>query len=90
MHSFGWKLTVQLTGAGYTLSNVSKKHRRQFNEKRLKETESSKRSDELDMSKIELVIRILYRGITRFFSVDYVLCDSWFTCQSLVRTACSL
>jgi hypothetical protein len=67
-----------------------KEHRRQFNKKRMKDTESSKRTDELDISKIELAVRMLYRTITHMFAVDYVLCDSWFTCQSLVRTARSL
>lgn len=67
-----------------------KEHRRQFNKKRMKDAESSKRTDELDLSKIELAIRMLYRSVSHMFAVDYVLCDSWFTCQSLVRTARSL
>ena len=67
-----------------------KEHRRQFNKKRMKDTESSKRTDELDLSKIELAIRMLYRAVSHMFAVDYVLCDSWFTCQSLVRTVRSL
>ena len=63
-----------------------KEHRQQFNKKRMKDTESQKRIEELDKSKIELVIRMFYRAVTQMFAVDYVLCDSWFTCQSLVRT----
>lgn len=59
-----------------------KEHRGQFNKKRMKDSESSKRTDELDISKIELAIRMLYRTITHMFAVDYVLCDSWFTYQS--------
>jgi len=58
-----------------------KEHRRQFNKKRMKDAESSKRSVELDLSKIELAIRMLYRTVSHMFAVDYVLCDSWFIFQ---------
>jgi hypothetical protein len=58
--------------------------RRQFSKKRMKESESWKRVDELDISKIELAIRIFLRTIYHCIPVDYVLCDSWFTCEALL------
>jgi len=50
-----------------------KEHRRQFNKKRMKDAESSKRTNELDLSKIELAVRMLYRAVSHMFAVDYVL-----------------
>ena len=58
--------------------------RRQFCKKRIKESEGIKRVEELDISKIELTIRIFLRTVFHGISVDYVLCDSWFTCFDLI------
>jgi hypothetical protein len=57
---------------------------RQFNKKRAKESESVSRIKELDISKIELSIQIFLRTVLRPIVVDYVLCDSWFTCFDLL------
>jgi hypothetical protein len=65
---------------------MSKKYlRRQFSKKRIKETESASRVQELDISKIELSIQLFLRTVLYGISVDYVLCDSWFTCLDLIR-----
>ena len=58
--------------------------RRQYSKKRTKESEGIKRVEELDTSKIELSIRIFLRAVYRCLPVDYVLCDSWFTCFDLL------
>ena len=58
--------------------------RRQFNKKRAKESESISRIKELDISKIELSIQMFLRAVLRGVAVDYVLCDSWFTCSDLI------
>jgi hypothetical protein len=58
--------------------------RRQFSKKRLKDTEGIKRIEELDISKIELSIQLFLRTVFRGIPVDYVLCDSWFTCSALI------
>jgi hypothetical protein len=58
--------------------------RRQFNKKRAKESEGILRIKELDISKIELSIQMFLRTVLRGISVDYVLCDSWFTCLDLI------
>jgi DNA-directed RNA polymerase subunit M/transcription elongation factor TFIIS len=60
--------------------------RRQFSKKRMKESESENRVNELDISKIELAIRIFLRTVYHCIPVDYVLCDSWFTCEALLTT----
>ena len=62
-----------------------KKHlRRQLSKKRAKESESTARVNELDISKIELSIQIFLRAVLHGIAVDYVLCDSWFTCFDLL------
>jgi len=64
---------------------MSKKHLRdQFSKKRAKASEGILRVKELDISKIELSIQIFLRAILYGISIDYVLCDSWFTCSSLL------
>ncbi|MDR2840271.1 MAG: transposase [Paludibacter sp.] len=64
---------------------MSKKElRRQYCKKRMKDAEGQKRIKELDKSKIEMAIQMFYMAVFHSLSIDYVLCDSWFTCQSLV------
>ena len=64
---------------------LSKKHfRRQFSKKRAKESEGVLRVKELDISKIDLSIQLFLRAVLHGISVDYVLCDSWFTCLDLI------
>jgi len=65
---------------------MSKKHlRRQFSKKRAKESEGISRVKELDISKIELSIQLFLRTVLFGIPVDYVLCDSWFTCLGLIK-----
>ena len=58
--------------------------RRQFSKRRIKESESISRIKELDISKITLSIQIFLRTVLHCIPVDYVLCDSWFTCSELI------
>ena len=56
---------------------MSKKdNRKQYSKKRVKESEGSKRIKELDISMIEMMLRMLYLTIYRCISIDYVLVDS--------------
>jgi tricorn protease-like protein len=43
------------------------------------------RVNELDVSKIDLSIQLFLRTVLHGIQVDYVLCDSWFTCLNLLR-----
>jgi hypothetical protein len=64
---------------------MSKKHlRAQYSKKRAKNSEGILRVKELDISKIELSIQIFLRAVLHGIIPDYVLCDSWFTCASLI------
>jgi hypothetical protein len=59
--------------------------RRQLRKKRAKESEGMLRVNELDISKIKLSIQIFLRAILHGLTIDYVLCDSWFSCLDLLN-----
>lgn len=65
---------------------MSKKDlRRQFSKKRIKESDGAMRIKELDISKIEMMLKMFYTAIYRCLRIDYVLVDSWFTCDALIK-----
>jgi hypothetical protein len=63
----------------------AKELRKQFSKKRIKQSESSKRIDELDMSKIDMMLKMFYSAVSRCLAIDYVLVDSWFNCDALIK-----
>ena len=69
----------------YPYGMTKKDLRRQYSKKRMKESESCKRIQELDTSKITMVLKMFYSAVYRCLKIDYVLVDSWFTCESLIR-----
>jgi hypothetical protein len=66
---------------------TKKELRRQHTKKRTGEVESIKRVKELDASKIEMAIKMIFSVSVRCIPVDYVLCDSRFTCDTLIKAA---
>ena len=69
---------------------MSKKElRRQYSKKRSRQSESDKRVKELDIKKIEMMLRMFYNAIYRCLRIDYVLVDSWFTCEALINAVIS-
>jgi len=65
---------------------MSKKElRRQYSKKRIKASESGKRIKELDTDKITMMLKMFYSAVYRCIKIDYVLVDSWFTCESLIK-----
>ena len=62
-----------------------KEYRNQYRKKREKGTHSWDRAREADMSKIESALKLFWRAISQGVKVDYVLMDSWFTCEAFVR-----
>jgi hypothetical protein len=69
---------------------MSKKDlRRQYSKKRVKESESSKRIKELDTNKITMMLKLFYSAVYRCLKIDYVLVDSWFTCEALIQAVVS-
>lgn len=65
---------------GLTRKEFRKQHRKQ----RKNGSFADERSMEADQSKIACAIKMFKRAIDRGFKVDYVLVDSWFTCEELI------
>ena len=63
-----------------------KERRRQFSKKRLKECESRKRTEELDTGRIYMMIKMLYTAVFHGLRIDYVMCDSRFSCEAPVKS----
>jgi predicted nucleic acid-binding Zn finger protein len=62
-----------------------KEYKRQYRKKRKKGTHSWDRAREADSTKIESALRMFWRAISQGVTVDYVLMDSWFTCEAFIR-----
>lgn len=62
-----------------------KEYRKQYRKKRENGTHSWDRAKEADTSKIESALKMFWRAISQGVKVDYVLMDSWFTCERFVR-----
>jgi predicted nucleic acid-binding Zn finger protein len=63
-----------------------KEFKRQYHKKREKGSFSFERALEADMSKIDCAIKMFKRAISQGFMIDYVLMDSWFTCDAIIST----
>ena len=62
-----------------------KEYRKQYRKKREKNTPSWDRVREADSTKIDSALRMFRRAISQGVKVDYVLMDSWFTCEAFVK-----
>jgi len=61
-----------------------KELKKQYKKKREKGSTSYERAKEADMSKIDIAIKMFKRAISKGLRVDYVLMDSWFTCNAFI------
>lgn len=59
--------------------------RNQYKKKRVPGTHSYDRAREADETKIAIMLKMLKRAVSHRFKIDYVLVDSWFTCQQLIE-----
>lgn len=71
---------------GMTLKEL----RKRFTHRRVKDSYPAHRVNDLDVNKIEMVLRMFYSAIYRGIKVDYVLVDSWFTCDALIQAVRSV
>jgi len=62
-----------------------KEMKRQYKKKRKKGSPSFEREEEADISKIGIAVKMFKRAISQGFHVDYVLMDSWFTCDAFIE-----
>ncbi len=65
---------------------TSKQRKKRFSKKRNSECPSFKRAKEATASKLDMAIEMLKRAWTyKSLRAQYVLCDSWFTCERLLE-----
>ena len=57
----------------------------QFKKQRKNGTASSERVKEVDLTKIETGIKMFKRAVKRGLDIDYLLMDSWFTCNDFIE-----
>jgi hypothetical protein len=62
--------------------------KKQFSKKRPANSPACSREKECDQSKIKTGIKMIRREV-KHLQVDYLLMDSWFTCQEMIKTALS-
>jgi hypothetical protein len=67
-----------------------KELKKQYKKEREKDSPSDERAKEADLSKINCAIKMFKRAISLGFIVDYVLMDSWFTCDAFVDAVLSV
>ena len=60
------------------------KYRKQYRKIRKKDSPSWERAKEADENKINSALNMFWRFISQGFKVDYVLMDSWFTCEAFI------
>ena len=61
-----------------------KELKRQYKKHRNSKSHAYERAKEADITKIESAIKMFKRAIGQGFQIDYVLMDSWFTCESFI------
>lgn len=66
---------------GLTKKELAQQYRKQRDSK----DPSSKRIGEMDSSKIDNAIKMIKRAVKNGFKADYVLMDSWFTCEKIIK-----
>jgi len=62
-----------------------KEYRKQYRKKREKGSHSWDRAKEADSTKIESALKMFWRAISQGIKVDYLLMDSWFTCEAFIK-----
>ena len=62
-----------------------KEYRNQYRKKRKQGTHSWDRTKEADATKIDSALKMFWRAISQGIRIDYVLMDSWFTCDAFIR-----
>lgn len=62
-----------------------KESKKQYKKKRTKEQASFQRVQEADQTKIETGIKMFKRAIKQGLNIDYLLMDSWYTCNAFIE-----
>lgn len=67
-----------------------KKLRSQFKKKRTAGCHGYDRAAETDLDKIASMLKMLKRAVSHKIKFDYILTDSWFTCEQLIDAVCNI
>jgi hypothetical protein len=67
-----------------------KNFRGQFRKKRTTGCHGYDRAAETDLDKITSMLKMLKRAVSHKINFDYVLTDSWFTCDQLIDAVCNI
>jgi len=62
-----------------------KEYKKQFRKKREKGSYTAVRAKEADTSKIESALKMFWYAVSQGLMIDYVLMDSWFTCDAFIK-----
>ena len=62
-----------------------KEYKKVYRKKREKDTHSWDRAKEAEESKIKCAIKMFWRAVSQGLKIDYVLLDSWFTCEEFIN-----
>ncbi len=77
-------------GRDKTYGLTAKQRKARFQKKRQSGSFAATRFSELDEDKISMGIEMVKRATKRGIQADYVLCDSWFTCERLLQEVRSI
>lgn len=64
---------------------TKKELKQQYSKQRSNKSPSVKRIGEMDSSKIDNAIKMVKRAVRNGFKADYLLMDSWFTCEKIIK-----
>ena len=100
-YTFGFKLLLlgffdgkMLIPADFSLHRESRKNnfglkqkeqKKQFKSKNLKGSPGEMRKNELDEKKTDMIVKMIKRAAKRL-KASYVLMDSWFTCEEVIKS----
>lgn len=77
-------------GRDKTYGLTDKQCKARFKKKRSNESFGATRVSELEKDKVSMSIEMVKRATKHGLQADYVLCDSWFTCEKLLQEVRSI
>ncbi len=63
-----------------------KEQKKQFKSKNPKDSPGEMRKQELDEKKTDMIVKMIRRAAKRGLNASYVLMDSWFTCEEVIKS----
>ncbi|MGC9332478.1 MAG: IS4 family transposase [Bacteroidales bacterium] len=73
------------TNANKPFGLKKKEYKKQYRKIRGNGSYNDIRAKEADMSKIESALKMFWHAISQGLKVDYILMDSWFTCDAFIK-----